>query len=65
MRQLPSAGCGEDEELDQSPTDDTGIGGFGLIAEFRFPFLEEVYPSQFHRRFTFFLHGKKEQINKV
>ena len=40
MRQLPSAGHGEDDELDQSPTDDSGVGGFGLIAEFRFSILE-------------------------
>lgn len=63
MRQLPSAGCGEDEELDQSPTDDTGIGGFGLIAEFRFPFLEEVYSKSVSSTIHFF-PSWEERTNK-
>jgi hypothetical protein len=33
MRQLPGAGDDQDGELDESPADDTGVGGLGLITE--------------------------------
>lgn len=41
MRQLPSASSGENDELDNTPPDDTRIGSLGLIAEFSLAFLDE------------------------
>lgn len=39
MRELPGAGSGKDDDLDNHPSDGTGIGGFGLISEFGLTFL--------------------------
>jgi hypothetical protein len=40
MRQLPRAGDTENGELDQGPSDDTSVCGFGLVAELGFAFLQ-------------------------
>lgn len=42
MRKLPSAGDSDDNELDDDPSNDTGIGSLGLISEFGFAFLGEM-----------------------
>lgn len=42
MRQLPGAGGRQDDELDDGPADDTGIGRFGLITKFSLSFLESI-----------------------
>lgn len=34
MRELPSAGGAEDDELNDNPSNDTGVGRLGLISEF-------------------------------
>lgn len=39
VRKLPGAGSAEDDELQQDPADDAGVGGLGLITEFGFTFL--------------------------
>ena len=39
MRQLPRTGDAENSELDERPADNTGVCGFGLIAEFGLAFL--------------------------
>lgn len=40
MRQLPGAGAAEDDELDNHPSDDAGVGRLGLISELGFAFLQ-------------------------
>lgn len=40
MRKLPCASNSQDDELDERPADDARVGGFGLVAEFGFAFLE-------------------------
>lgn len=39
VRKLPGACCGKDDELNQSPSDNTGVGSLGLVTEFCFAFL--------------------------
>lgn len=39
MRQLPGAGAAENDELDNHPSNDTGVGGLGLISELGLAFL--------------------------
>ncbi len=39
MRQLPGAGTAENDELDNHPSNDTGVGGLGLISELGLAFL--------------------------
>lgn len=34
MRELPSAGGAEDDELNDDPSNDAGVGRLGLISEF-------------------------------
>lgn len=34
MRQLPCAGGAEDDELNNDPSNNTGVGRLGLISEF-------------------------------
>lgn len=34
MRELPCAGGAEDDELNDDPSNDTGVGRLGLISEF-------------------------------
>jgi len=46
MRQLPSAGDSKNSELDKHPSDDTGVGGFGLVSELGLTFtLEDLLPA--------------------
>lgn len=40
MRELPGTCHGENGELDEGPADNTGVGGFGLVAELGLAFLE-------------------------
>lgn len=40
MSELPGTCDAQHYDLDQGPADDTGVGGFGLITEFGFSFLE-------------------------
>lgn len=46
MRQLPGAGSRQDNELDDSPADDTRVGSFGLVTEFGLAFLDSLLASR-------------------
>lgn len=39
MRQLPGASDGKHDKLDEHPSDNTGVGRLGLVAEFGFALL--------------------------
>lgn len=41
MRQLPDAGTAENDELDNHPANDTGVGGLGLVSELGLAFTLE------------------------
>lgn len=45
--ELPGAGSGEDDELDDDPADDAPVGGLGLIPELSLAFLVRIslFPS--------------------
>lgn len=39
MRQLPGASDGKHDKLDEHPSNNTGVGGLGLVTEFGFALL--------------------------
>lgn len=39
VRELPRAGGAQDDELDDHPPHDAGVGGLGLVSELGFPLL--------------------------
>lgn len=42
MGELPGGGSGEDDELDDDPTDDARVGGLRVVSELGFTFLGRV-----------------------
>ena len=61
MRELPSAGGAEDDELDNDPADNTSVCRFGLVSEFGLTLLKRrtlLAWTKYDREASRFDHGK-------